>query len=552
MLPLLLALLAVPAPALASDIGLVLLIAVDQLRPDRLDASMPGGLGRLAREGRVYNDAALEHAMTETCPGHVVMLTGLHPARTGIPANTFIDVSAGRRVYCVEDSAADAAVLAQDADAEGRSPRNLWVPTLGDWMKAADPRSRVYAVAGKDRSAITLGGQRPDGAYWFRRGEPPSFTTSRYYRSALPDWVRAWNGADPPRDGFLAALPERWEHAPGTAGRRVDDFHGESERFERTSPHPVHGSDFEEFGEQLYFSPFLDEATLDFALDLAEREHLGEGEAPDLLAVGLSATDLVGHLYGPYSRESADALARLDAGLGEFLTALEDRVGEGRILIALTADHGVLPLPEWLEAEGRNRCSAPEPRTGIKWLALRLYWQLHRAHAPLLSIPQEWLVIAGTQAAVNRPVAAQRGVSIEAVAETARSHLETLPAVRKVWTAAEIASGEGEFAQLYRNSFIPERSGDLAIQLEPDCLIALEDVGTSHGSPYLYDRGIPLLFHGPGIAAARVPGQASGLDIAPTLAARLGLEAPDGLDGRNLIEDQELGSQSSATPSTAR
>lgn len=556
-LPVLLALL-LPAPALGGDVGLVLVLAIDQLRSDRLSTELPGGLGRLAREGRVYTDAALDHAMSETCPGHAVMLTGRQPARTGIPSNTFIDVESAERVYCVSDPSPDAAVLGAEADADGRSPRNMWGTGLGEWMKEADPESRVFSVAGKDRAAITLGGHGADGVYWYRRGEPPSFTTSRYYRESLPDWALAWNGRNPPSDGFLAGLPELWEHAASTPAGRIDDFEGESTRYLRTSGHPVRDDEMEKLGEQLYFSPFLDAATLDFALRLAEEERLGEGDAPDLLTVGLSGTDLIGHLYGPFSVESSDALARLDADLGRFLDALEAQVGKGRVLVALSSDHGVLPLPEWLDAQDRNGCPAPDARTRLTWLGLRLFWRLHRSHSPLLSIPRQWIIIAGTQLAVNRRLAKERGVEVADVVETARRYFEALPAVRKAWTAQDIAEGDDELARLYRNSFVPSRSGDLVIQLEEDCLIALEDVGTTHGTPYLYDRAVPLLFHGPGIAPARVPGRAATVDMAPTLARRLGITPPGDLDGRDLLaaapapDPSPAPPQSSETPSTSR
>jgi len=176
---------------------LVVLIAVDQLRRDRLDPDLPGGLGRLAREGRVFSDGVLDHAVTETCPGHASMLTGRHPGAVGITANTYVDRATSTRRYCVEDPAPDAAVLTPTGEpGPGRSPRTLKADTLGDWLKAADPEARVFSVSAKDRAAITLGGRRPDGAYWLIREPEPIFTTSGYYRSALPEWVMAFNRAD--------------------------------------------------------------------------------------------------------------------------------------------------------------------------------------------------------------------------------------------------------------------------------------------------------------------------------------------------------------------
>lgn len=508
---------------------LVLVVAVDQLRPDRLDPALPGGLGRLAREGRSF-DGWLEHGMTETCPGHATMLTGRHPAAVGIPSNEFFDEATGAEVYCVQDPSESARELGGE---DGLSPASLRADTLGDWLKRAQPASRVFAVSGKDRGAIVLGGKHPDGAYWYRPGAPPRFTTSRYYREALPAWVEAWNGAQPPEDGFLATLPEAWEHPAGAPGAAPDDFPGEGERFSRTSPHPLRKGDAERVGEQLFASPFLDTVTLEFAARLVEAEDLGRGGAPDLLALSLSATDIVGHNYGPSSQEAADALHRLDADLGRLLAALEART-DGRLVVALTADHGVLPLPEWLEQNGQATCPVPGGRTSALRLGadvlVRLWWR----HGPWLAWPRAWVHFAGSQGRVDRELASARGLAPETVAAEAKVAVESWPGVESVWTAAEIASGEGEIAELYRHSFVPDRSGDLLVQPRRGCLLSYYDTGTSHGSPWDYDRRVPLVFFGAGVAPGPAGERAATVDLAPTLAGLLDVPIPDGLDGRAL------------------
>jgi predicted AlkP superfamily pyrophosphatase or phosphodiesterase len=514
---------------------LVVMLAVDQLRADRLDASLPGGLGRLVREGRSYPDAVLDHAVTETCAGHATMLTGRHPGPAGLPGNVFLDVEAGRRVYCLEDSSEEAGVIG--VPSEGRSPRNLRVTTLGDWMKEARPATRVFTVAGKDRSAIALGGKHADAAYWFSEEHFVGWTTSHHYASELPEWVRAFNGADPPRDGFFAALPERWEHLPETAqgAEGPDDFPGEADDLSRTSPHPLRDGDLQNFAEQLFASPYIDVVTLDFATELVRRERLGRGDGPDLLGISLSGHDVVGHRYGPNSHEARDALLRIDAAFGRFLGFLEAELGKGSVVVALTADHGVLPLPEWLAANGGSECPAEGGRSGLRRMGFGLLWNLHWKFSPL-SWPESWVLFAGPTIGVKRALARDEGVDVAEVVTRTKSHLESRPAVKHVWTREEIESGNGEFAELYRHSYDPERSGDLVVQLAPTCLISSYGSGTTHGTPYLYDRAVPLVFFGPGIAPARVPGRAATVDIAPTLARRLGITPPEGLDGRVLFE----------------
>lgn len=512
--------------------ALVVLLAVDQLRRDRLDATLPGGLGRLAREGRVHTEGLLDHSATETCPGHASMLSGRHPGPSGIPGNSYIDRANGERRYCVADPAEDAAVLGGDPNAEyGRSPRNLRVDVLGDWMKRADPETRVFSVSAKDRAAITLGGQRPDGVYWLVRGPDPRFTTSRYYRESLPPWVDAWNGV-----GLAARVPETWTHSSEPhpdSPLRIDDFEGESDERSRTTPHPLHGDDAEELAENLYRSPFLDQITLDFALTLVDAEKLGARGRPDLLAISLSATDTVGHGYGPESLESRDALMRLDAWLGDFLAALESRLGPGRVVLALTADHGVLPLPEWLEATGKLECPLEGGRQGLVSLVLGLYAELHLELSPF-SWPSAW-VNAASQLTIDRELARDREVPLDEAIAVAERWLEAQPSIREAWTAKEIHSRDSEIARLYRNSFDPERSGDLALEFEETCLPDFYGSGTSHGTPHAYDRAVPIVFWGAGVPGGQVSGPAYTVDIAPTLAGRIGLTPPDDLSGRNLL-----------------
>jgi len=517
-----------PGPAGPLPRGLVLVLVVDQMRADELEPGLPGGLGWLARTGRVHDQARLEHAHTETCPGHAVLLTGHHPGRAGIPGNVFVDRLTGESHYCVEDDDPGSAVLAGDG---GLSPRWLRVTGLGDWLKAADPRARVHAVSAKDRAAIILGGQHPDGAWWLDRAEGTGFTTSGWYRRSLPRWVAAWNRGD-----LFDEAPEQWRHPSGHEGPspRIDAYPVESPRFERASPHPVLREDDRKGSlERLYWSPFGDELVLRFALELVEREDLGQGETLDLLAVSLSSLDAVGHLYGPESHEALDALRRLDAWLEDFLDEVEDEVDDDRLWIALTSDHGVLPLPEWLHETGRSECPVPGGRGDSRALEAGVEAVLDRAFGPSEA---SWFHRSGYRYTVNRSVAAERGVTVDEVVRVARGHLEAQRGIRRVWSAAEIQEGAGSepFVSLYRHSFDPERSGDLELQPEPTCLFTSYATGTNHGSPYLYDRAVPLVLQGPGVVPGRVTEPVATVDLAPTLAAHLGIPAPEGLAGRVL------------------
>ena len=521
-----------PAPAL------VVVVVVDQLRRDRARADLPGGLGRLVREGLVFANATLGHAASETCPGHAALLTGRHPGPIGVPANYFVDRASGAGRYCVEDDPEAARVLGS-VERVGRSPRLMRADALGDWMKRANPASQVFSVSAKDRAAIALGGQHPDGAFWLNRTGELGFTTSRYYARELPGWVRTWNGGETGRlrDGMLRAVPESWQHeVTASVAGRIDDYRAEASDFGRTSGHPLHSSDLVEFVDRVYRSPFMDDITLEFAQSLVAEYALGEDEAPDLLAISLSATDSIGHLYGPESHEAADALQRLDAALAGFLEALELRVGRERLLVALSSDHGVLPLPEWLADTRRATCPVGEGRVALDELRSGLFWHLHFELGPWYAWPRDWVKHAGTQITVDRARAGASGREVDEVVAAAEAWLEQQSVVERVWTASELAASAEPMARLFRNSRDPERSGDLAVQVKPGCLVSLYASGTTHGAPYAYDRDVPLVLWG-GVVDAGVSDEAvATVDLGPTLAHRLGIEIADDLDGRALVE----------------
>jgi hypothetical protein len=527
------------APPAPGAPAFVLLIAVDQLRADRLDARLPGGLGRIAREGRVFAAASLEHARTETCPGHATMLTGRQPAGAGITGNALVERPGLRVVYCVADESPRGRVLGGgDQPRDGRSPRRLAVTALGDWLHDERPGARVHSVSGKDRSAITLGGQQADGVWWFDGRGRGGFTTSRWYRERLPEWVeRRWSVGP-----LLAPVPAVWEHPSGDPpnGARADAYPGESPRWSITSPHPVKPEgDTKGSLEAFVASPFLDARTLDFARELVVEEQLGARGEIDLLALGLSGTDYVGHSYGPFSQEARDALLRLDRDLGDFLSFLDERLGPGRLIVALTADHGVLPLPEYLAEQG-GRCPvqggriAPAPIEAA--LAAYLDEELGAASGEGGASAPGWLVRNGFELYFRPERAAASGVSLERAVEVAEAWLVQQPGVARVWRGSELDAGRGSepMRTLYRNS--RERAGGPELEVEPayGCLFSPWPAGTSHGSPHDYDRDVPLVFMGPRIEAGRVSGRAAPVDIAPTLAAELGLAAPAELDGRVL------------------
>jgi predicted AlkP superfamily pyrophosphatase or phosphodiesterase len=518
-----------------ADRGLIVVISVDQLGASRLSTVLPGGLGRLAREGRVFTAATLPHAITHTCPGHVSLVTGRSPGPIGIPANTLIDGGDRGTVYCVEDSASDAAV---HGESEGRSPRRMRATALGDWLTDARPGARVFSVAGKDRSAIVMGGQGAEAAYWLAGDDPLRMTSSRYYMPSLPEWVVAANA------GLARGLPARWDHGtplPETGEPppgRADDYRGEDDKLGRTSSHPILESGPGGLHDRVAASPFADQLVLDFAAELIEREGLGVRQV-DLLLVGLSATDIIGHAYGPESHEAADARVRLDAKLAAWLERLERHTDGGTLIVALSADHGVLPLPEWLADTGRATCPVPG---GGRVLTLGLLSRLSQGLAEAFpgdgGLPE--LHLSWPQIAVSRASAATLGIDPAAVLDVIERELEAEPSIARVWRREEILdpADASEMARLYRASFDPSSGVDLVAQVAEGCLVTSSATGTSHGSPYVYDRAVPLVLWGTGVAPGQSAEPVTTLDLAPTVAGLLGVPVPAEVEGRDLLPRQ--------------
>jgi hypothetical protein len=496
---------AVPA---ADAPALVVLISVDQLREDllqRYDRFYTGGFRRLLDQGAVFSGTH-DHAVTETAPGHATLATGVVPARSGIVGNDWQELVDRRwvGVYNVSDSLSP---IVGEPRLEGMSPRNLKRPGLADWVLTANPGAKVVSIGGKDRSAILLAGQSRGQVYWYN-GEAGRFVTSRYYADQYPAWLERFNAQE--LQSYFDTVWVNTAPAEARALARPDAVPYEGDGVRTTFPHRFR----EEAGPDGQLSrwvgrtPFVDAAVLGLAAEAVEELGLGRDRIADFLGVGLAQTDYVGHSFGPLSQEQLDNLLRLDRELGEFFTALDRMVGPGRWVAALSADHGVVTMPEWLAAQG-------EPGHRVTPSERERFVQLAR------------------QAAETAP----RGRVAKAVA----SAVETLPWVADALTFEELArtAPQDSFARLYRNSYFPGRAtGDLGplgveVRLTEGTYMGAR-TGTGHGSPYLYDRSVPVIFLGHGVRPAPAAGSARTVDVAPTLARLAGVRVPRDLDGRPL------------------
>jgi predicted AlkP superfamily pyrophosphatase or phosphodiesterase len=536
-----LALAAAAAPASAqTKPKLIVAISVDQFSADlfaQYRQRFDGGLKRLS-EGVVFPSGYQGHNATETCPGHSTILTGSRPARTGIIANNWFNLGLTREdkgVYCSEDPRVPGS--SSKGGQYTVSSYHLRVPALGDHMKRADQASRVAVVSGKDRAAIMMGGYRPDQRWWWDH-DAKAFVSPG--ASDKPRPVESIN------DGVKEALARP---------RSARDLPKVCEAHSRAVPvmgggKPVGAGRFaREANDKSGFraSPDFDRITLDLGEALRRDMKLGEGAATDLLILGLSATDYVGHSYGTQGSEMCIQLMALDEALGEFFRGL-DATGID-YLVMLTADHGGHDIPE------RHRDHAAPDASRVD-NALNA-GEMAKALAQKLKLKGQVLFGDGAfgDMYIDRKLSAgQRARVLREAVAAYRRHAQVAAVFTKAdLIAAAPPSGSPDtwsLLQRAKASFDPERSGDFVVMLKPRVTPIFDTSRgyvSTHGSPWDYDRRVPILFWRKGMRPFEQPLAVETADILPTLAAQIGLAIPAGtIDGRCL--DLDEGAASSCQP----
>ncbi len=511
---------------------LIVAVSIDQFSADtfaQFRQHYSGGFVRLTG-GVVFPSGYQSHAATETCPGHSTLLTGTHPARNGVIANSWYEPDGPRGdkpVYCAEDQS--------DPASSPRNPvvsaRNLKVPTLGEMMKGVNPASRNVAVSAKDRAVVMMGGHKIDAGWWWKGGAFVSFKG----RAATPA-VQAVNAkaAATIKAGAKAMPIPVWCKAADRAVP-VGNTTAGTGRFAL------------EAGKETQFriSPRMDAATVDLAIGLADEMNLGKGAATDLLSVSLSATDYVGHATGVAGAEMCILQNQLDHDLGRLFKHLDAQGID--YLVVLSADHGGLDMPERMDqqafpaAERADVSLTPE--------------NLSKTVAAKTGITVEGPLVFGDAPAgdlyVSRKLTPeQRTKVIAALVET----LKASPQVADAVTAEELAAmplptgtpQEWNLRKRARLSYQPGRSGDVLLILNRAVTPIPEAIPgayiATHGSAYDYDRRVPILFWRKGLRPFEQPQPVDTVDIAPTLAAVLGLKVADGtFDGRCLDLDGGAG-----------
>lgn len=524
-----------PTPASApaqTPPKLVVVISVDQFSADlfaEYRGQFTGGLARLL-SGAVFPAGYQSHAATETCPGHSTILTGSRPARTGIIANDWVDFRSVRGdkpnnvVYCAEDESKPGTTSSNYVV----SDLHLKVPTLGEWMKGANPASRVVSVAGKDRAAVMMGGHQIDEVwYWWDKAK----AFQSYPGRPTPSIVTRTNEAVTARIGeaqpamelpnFCKARDRAYTAGTATVGAgRFERKAGDASAFRR--------------------SPEFDESILALGAGFALDMKLGQGDATDLLIIGASATDYVGHGTGTEGSEMCLQMFALDQSLGQFFNIL-DTTGVDYVVV-LTADHGGHDITERSRDRGTADAERVDPALASEKIGEQIQAKLKLPFNPLRG------ETAGDVWFDPRLTKPQRAaVQAEALKLYAAHPQIYTVLTRDVIAATPSPKGPPEtwtLPQRARASFDPERSGDLLVVLRPHILpIAKPGPGytATHGSIWDYDRRVPILFWRKGMTGFEHPGSIETADIAPTLAGLLGIKVPVEIDGRCLDLDSGPG-----------
>jgi len=532
---------------------LVLQITVDALRgdlPSRFSNVLgDGGFRYLMGQGIHYTDAHYQHANTETIVGHTSLATGTVPAAHGMVANVWFDRELDRLVYNIEDPDYRLLTVGADVDtkteidptqraakADGRSPNNILSSTFSDEMAIHFAgRSKIFAVSVKDRGAVSLAGHAGK-AFWFSKASG-EFVTSNYYYQQYPDWVNEWNARKPATayaDNSWTLMHPRAKYLFGDADDR--DYETDFPGFGRTFPHAYGKADDKYFTTRLTLSPAGDELTLDFAKTLLISEQLGQDDVPDYLAISFSSTDYVGHLFGASSLETEDNIARLDRTLADLFSFIDKEVGLENTLIVLSADHGQPEVPGHLHELGIDNAHYFDTKALDKTPAIMaLKKQFGLGEELIEAFYQPYLYL-------NHDLIRAKGLDQAQVEQAVAGELLKFDGVAYAVSSTALRTDNLPDTLMTRSilrNFHPKRSGDIYLVFEPNVFINDFDgltVASTHGSPWRYDTFVPVIFAGAGLSAVTVSRPVTPYDIAPTLAAYLGVKPPSGAIGMPLPE----------------
>ena len=490
---------------------LVVLIVVDQLRGDMLDrykADLSKGYTRLMNGGAWFTNAFQDHAITETAPGHASTLSGRFPAQTGIIQN---NAGVNDRTHPVLGAPRDV----------GASPDRFNGTTLTDWLTANDPRTRALSVSFKDRGAILPIGKSKQNVFWYST-TTGQFSTSTYYRDTLPEWVSAFNARRIPQ----SYTGKTWSLSrPAGSYPEPDSIAYENFGVDFTFPHRF-PDDTARAVSYIQYTPTIDSLTALLALEGLNRLELGKGPQTDVMSVSFSATDRIGHTYGPDSREAHENEIRLDQTIGRFIDSLYKLRDSSTIMIALTADHGVQPIPELARDRGEAR--------GLEGLKVSLAEVLDSVRSYVKNKGGDTTALFYQQEtfAVDPFRLRRANINPDSVIDLFARLARLMPGVARADRMSALRKANLDrdpIARRWVHQIPPDEPVDLVMTLTKYSY--WYNAVATHGSPYDMDAHVPIIFYGPWVKPGKYPAFARTVDIGVTLAAIAGVKPTEKVDG---------------------
>jgi predicted AlkP superfamily pyrophosphatase or phosphodiesterase len=514
---------------IATSPKLVVGIVVDQMRYDYLTRFWnhygEGGFKRLVADGFNCTNNHFNYAPTSTGPGHASIYTGTTPATHGIIGNNWYEKETNQIVYCASDEAYSS-VGSQDVASGKMSPNRMIVSTITDKLRLhTQMKGKVIAIALKDRGAVLPGGHTANAAYWFHGGLEGHWMTSTYYLPDLPKWVKDFN-----KSNTVEKYKKPWNTLKDIKSYvESDEDNNEYEGLFGGETAPVFPHNLPAIWENnsqfdiLKGTPYGNSITTDFALAALDGEDLGKDGITDFLAVSFSSTDYVGHQFGVNSKEIQDTYIRLDGDLDRLFKALDKKVGNGEYTVFLTADHGAIDVPAYLEDQ-----KIPAGYMDSKLMSSKFTEFMEITYGKVKLIKN----YSNAQFFFDHEVIRNLDLNVKDVQESIAQELLSYDGVSRVYTGYQMAQIEYTkgIPYILQNGYNHKRSGDVLLVLDPN-VIYYPRTGSTHGSPYIYDTHVPLLFYGKGIRKGSTAVRTEIPDIAPTLAVLLGIAFPNGTTG---------------------
>ena len=510
---------------------LVVGIVVDQMRYDYLTRFYnkfgKGGFKRMIREGFNCKNNHFNYVPTYTGPGHASIYTGTTPKYHGIISNNWYDKAIKTMVYCVQD---DSVQSVGTKDVSGKmSPHRMKTTTFGDENRLfTEMRGKTIGISIKDRAAILPAGHASNAAYWFLGKGEGHWISSTFYMDKLPKWVNDFNAS-----GDAKSYLKVWNtlYDIKTYSESDDDLNSFEGGFvgknTATFPYDLNALKNQNGGYDILKStPYGNDLTADFAIAAIDGEHLGRDKITDILTVSFSCTDYVGHNFGVNSKEVEDTYLRLDLTLERLFNALDKKVGKGEYTVFLTADHGAVNVPSYLQSV---KIPAGYLNSSEMWQKFSTFMKDTFKTTDLIEN------ISNGQIFLNREKIKEMDLDLDDVEETIVDEIIKYDHIDKVYSGHTMSktSFTTGIEELLQKGFSQKRSGDIIIVLDPG-YVSYSKTGSTHGTGFDYDTHVPLLFFGKGISHGQTLQKTEITDIAPTISALLGISFPNGTIGKPL------------------